>query len=351
MTNPANIYIVAVGARTPLGLTAPTAAAAVRAEITALAEHPFMVDQLGDPMPGALDPELDPQLIMVSRLLAMAETALREVCSPLDCELSLHAPLPVFLGLPEMRPGFTEMEAESVRLGLGKLEGLPIPFSEIHIFAQGHSAGFAAMAAATEAMRQGEIEACFVGGLESYFNPDTMEWLDANRQLAGAASRSGFVPGEGAGFCLLMTERACARLKLKAFVRVHAITMGCETKLLKSSDICLGEGLTATVRDALSCLHSLDGRINSIICDINGERYRSEEWGFVCLHLGTHFDNPTGYLSPAEYWGDMGAASGPLFAMLFLQANARGYSKGSRTLMWASSEGGQRGCVVLETST
>ena len=112
-----------------------------------------------------------------------------------------------------------------------------------------------------------------------------------------------------------------------------------------------GEGLTATVRDALSCLHSLDGRINSIICDINGERYRSEEWGFVCLHLGTHFDNPTGYLSPAEYWGDMGAASGPLFAMLFLQANARGYSKGSRTLMWASSEGGQRGCVVLETST
>ena len=66
----------------------------------------------------------------------------------------------------------------------------------------------------------------------------------------------------------------------------------------------------------MSGLQPPDERINDIYCDINGERYRSEEWGFVCLRLSQYFDNPTAYRSPAECWGDMGAASGPLFAML-----------------------------------
>ena len=51
------IQIVAVGSRTPLGLRSAPAAAAVRAGTTALDEHPFMVDSVGDPMPGALDSE------------------------------------------------------------------------------------------------------------------------------------------------------------------------------------------------------------------------------------------------------------------------------------------------------
>ena len=66
------------------------------------------------------------------------------------------------------------------------------------------------------------IRSCLVGGMESYFHPDTMEWLDANRQLAGSVSRSGFVPGEGAGFCLLMAEQVMARLGLKPLARVSA---------------------------------------------------------------------------------------------------------------------------------
>lgn len=86
-----------------------------------------------------------------------------------------------------------------------------------------------------------------------------------------------------------------------------------------------------------------------MICDINGERYRGEEWGFVCLRLSQYFDDPTAYDSPADCWGDMGAASGPLFIMLACQAIARGYAKGPRALLWTSSEGGLRGAAVIET--
>jgi 3-oxoacyl-[acyl-carrier-protein] synthase-1 len=175
-----------------------------------------------------------------------------------------------------------------------------------------------------------------------------MEWLDENRQLAGAVSRSGFVPGEGAGFCLLMSERGRKRLGFETLARIRAAAHGKETKLIKTSDICVGEGLTETIRNAVGDLTPPDETISDIICDINGERYRGEEWGFVCLRLPEYFDNPTAYLAPSEYWGDVGAASGPLFVMLACQAASRSYAKGPFTLLWTSSEKGLRAAAVLD---
>jgi 3-oxoacyl-[acyl-carrier-protein] synthase I len=344
------VYIVATGARTSLGVRAAPSAAAYRAGISGMGEHPFMIDRVGDPMPGALDVQLDPGLMGPERLLALAETALREACVPLKRDAQAHRlGLPLYLGLPELRPGFTEQDAATIRSGLMRFERLPITISEVNVYTQGHAAGLAALAMATEKIQQGACEACLVGGVESYFQPDTMEWLDANRQLAGSVSRSAFIPGEGAGFCLLMTERARTRMGLSALARVLAVATGRETKLIKTSDICLGAGLTSVVKIAIGGLSPSSGRINAVICDINGERYRGEEWGFVCLRLSQYFDDPIAYDSPADCWGDMGAASGPLFLMLACQAAARGYTKGPRTMLWASSEGGLRGAAVVET--
>ena len=345
------MHIVAVGARTPLGLNATASAAAYRAGLNAMGDHPFMIDQVGDPMPGALDSQLDPCVMGPQRLLALGESAIREACLSLaERTPASHIRLPLYLGLPEFRPGFTEQDIQVIRSGLMRLEGLPVALTEVHVFPQGHAAGLAALVAAVEKMEQGLLEACLVGGVESYFHPDTMEWLDENRQLAGAVSRSGFVPGEGAGCSLLMTAPVVTRLGMNALAQVRVVATGKETKLIKTSDVCLGEGLTSVVRRAVGSLPSKYGNIDTVICDINGERYRGEEWGFICLRLSQYFDDPTAYWSPADSWGDMGAASGPLFAMLACQAAARGYAKGPRTLLWASSEKGLRGAAVLETT-
>lgn len=342
------VDIVGVGARTPIGLQAAPAAAAVRAGVTGLGVHPFMMDSVGDPMPGAVDCEIDPRIMGPPRLLRLAESALGDACAPLEAVRLPQLALPLYLGLPEIRPGFTQQDAAVVEAGLPRLEKLPIKLSSVSTFTQGHAAGLVALAAAVEHMRQGAFEICLVGGVESYFDPDTMEWLDANRQLANTVSRSGFVPGEGAAFCLLMTAKARQRLGLKALAGVSAIAVGKETKLIKTDEMCLGEGLSATVRSALDGVVAKGQRINAIFCDINGERYRNEEWGFVCLRLSNYFDDPTAYQSPAERWGDMGAASGPLFAMLACEGMARGYAAGSRFLLWASSETGARSAAVIE---
>jgi 3-oxoacyl-[acyl-carrier-protein] synthase-1 len=299
-----------------------------------LAEHPFMIDQAGDPMPAAMDPRLDPALFGAGRFIELATSALKEV-------EAAGIPAPLYLGLPEIRPGFTEQDARAI--------GSAISRSETNLFVEGHAAGFAAFQAAASRIQNGELKACLVGGVESYFHPDTMEWLDANRQLTGSVSRSGFIPGEGACFCLLMSASAASRRGLRPLAFVSSVSCSRETKLIKTEDTCLGEGLTSVVREATSHLELPHEAVTDIFCDINGERYRADEWGFVCLRLPLHMANPTAYDSPADCWGDMGAASGPLFAMLACQAWARQYANGSRTLLWSSSESGLRGAVLLES--
>ena len=117
------VSIAATGARTPVGLHAAPAAAAVRAEISGMKLHPFLTDQAGDLMPGAMDAQLDALTLGTERLLALAEPALREVCSCLTREHGTQ--LPLFLGLPELRPGFTEQDIRALERGLASFESLP----------------------------------------------------------------------------------------------------------------------------------------------------------------------------------------------------------------------------------
>jgi 3-oxoacyl-[acyl-carrier-protein] synthase-1 len=343
------VHIVSAGARTALGLRAAPSAAAYRAGISAVREHPFMIDQSGDPMPGALDTLLDPAMIGPDRFLALAESALREACQPMAGQSAIRS-VPMFVGLPEIRPGFTGADAEAIRKGLTQCGEIPLEFSASYISTHGHAAGLAALAAASQRMQEGEFDVCVVGGIDSYFHPDTMEWLDEHRQLAGAVARSAFVPGEGAGFCLLMTEHALDRFGLKASARVRSAATGRETQLIKTQDLCLGAGLTSVVAQAADGLKQPRETIGAVICDINGERYRGEEWGFVCLRLSEHFDDPTDYWSPADCWGDVGAASGPLFVMLACEAASRGYLKGPLAMLWASSENGLRAATIIDTA-
>ena len=46
----------------------------------------------------------------------------------------------------------------------------------------------------------------------------------------------------------------------------------------------------------------------------------------------------------------MGAASIPLFTVLACQAAARGYAPGPYSLVWAGSEGGQRGALLIQNA-
>jgi len=109
----------------------------------------------------------------------------------------------------------------------------------------------------------------------------------------------------------------------------------------------LGHGLAAAIAGATASLRLPQEAVDTVFCDINGERYRSHEWGMAVLRTPEVFAT-TAYESPANLWGDMGAAWGALGCTLAVRAWARGYARGPRALVWGSSDGGLRGAVVLQ---
>jgi 3-oxoacyl-[acyl-carrier-protein] synthase-1 len=341
----AGLQVVDVEARTPVGLTAATAAAAVRASIGRVSDHPFMVDPAGEPVRGALDPRLDPEIFGPQRLATLAAEPLERLCDRLPPEIGRG--LLLVLALPEHRPGWDRKDEARLLEIVGEIVARRFKGARVVPAATGHAGGLQGVQLAPGLLRGRGAEICVVGGVDSYYHPDTLDWLYEQRRAATEEVRSGFFPGEGAGFVVLAGHEGRRQWGLDA----RASVLGAEAvteKIIWSSDTeCLGLGLAQALSGAAAALGSVPP-IDRIVCDINGERYRSQEWGLAILRTAQLFKDATTYEAPASAWGDMGAASGPLFAVLAVQGWARGYAPGRHAMLFAGSDGGTRAAVLLE---
>jgi 3-oxoacyl-[acyl-carrier-protein] synthase-1 len=88
--------------------------------------------------------------------------------------------------------------------------------------------------------------------------------------------------------------------------------------------------------------------LHDVYCDINGERSRTDDWGFAALRTGSLFRDPTAYRATASQLGDVGAAAAPLNCVLAIQAWRRAYAHGRNAIIWGASWRGLRGAAVLE---
>jgi 3-oxoacyl-[acyl-carrier-protein] synthase-1 len=185
--------------------------------------------------------------------------------------------------------------------------------------------------------------------VESYLSPETLEWIEANDQLHGAGPLNnawGFIPGEGAGAVLLVAEKTMRRLRLEPFGQLLSVGRGFEQNRIKTETVCIGSGLTEAFRDGLSGLPD-GGKVTDVYCDLNGEPYRADEFGFAAVRTKDSFESASDFVAPADCWGDVSAASAPLHLILSVMASQKAYSSGPHAFLWASSEGGERGSALL----
>jgi 3-oxoacyl-[acyl-carrier-protein] synthase-1 len=343
------VYVVALGASTPVGRDAWSSAAAVRAGVSGFAEHPYMIDTAGEPMRVALAPWLDVGCEGYDRFEALLVPAVEQALAPLAAAANGQLRAALALALPFARPGLPADLEPRIRMMVGeKFRGR---FAAIATFPVGHAGGLIGMHAAYARMgATGAYDACVVAGVESYLAPETLEWVEANDQFHGAGPLNnawGFIPGEAAGAVLLMSASAAERLGLEALARILTVGQAVEQNRIKTQTVCVGEGLTAAFREGLAGLPS-GARVTDIFCDMNGEPYRADEFGFACLRTKEAFESASDFVAPADCWGDVSAASGPLFLMLAAVAGAKGYAKGGHAFVWASSESGERAAVLVE---
>ena len=348
-TSSGDVCIVGLGAATAVGETALATAAAVRAGVAGFRDHTFMTDGQGEPMVVASAPYIDEFVLVEERLAKLAAMAVTEALTPLTDLQGQVRTVPFLVGLPEPRPGFTaQLEPQVVEWFRRVFQFGGIAEPEFN--RGGHCGGFAAVQSAVEKLRSGATDFCLAGGVDSYIDPDTLEWIEDSEQLHNGINAFGFVPGEAAGFCLLCTEATAPRFELPVLGRIAKIATTREENCIKSEKVCTGRGLTDAFRLVLESLPN-DLMMNDMICDQNGEPYRAEELGFTWIRTIRHFGEEMEFQSPADCWGDVGAASGPLFIALASMAAQKGYAKGPYNLLWTSSEAGHRTAAVFHAET
>lgn len=293
----------------------------------------------------AAAPWLDIGLEGAPRLAALALPAIEEALAPWPADLQLR--LGLALALPPRRPGRSEGLAgevlEPIRDRFGDR------FTRVAVFEVGHAGGYLAAAAAETGCARGAFDACLIVGADSYLVPETLEWVEACDQLHGGGPLNnawGFIPGEAAGAMLLGTADLAAHCGVPSLGELVSVGVGMEHRLIKTEDVCVGQGLTQAFHTALQGLAPGE-QVHDVYCDLNGERYRTEEYGFAVLRTAERFRAPSDFVCPADCWGDVGAAGGPLHAALALIAARKRYNRGSLSMVWASSEGGERGAMLL----
>jgi 3-oxoacyl-[acyl-carrier-protein] synthase-1 len=341
-------HIVALGARTPVGMNPESAAAAINCEIGLVQEHPYYIDQRGEPLMAAYDTKLDQHLPGPARMLALADFGLRQLAARLPEHAKLDAPL--LLSTPEPRPGFGEHDERQLARTLARDYG-PLRVQAVHTIPSGHAGGLEGLHDAAALVASGTHHAFVVGGADSWLDPHALAWLSSFLRLPCAGARSAFYPGEGACFALVLSEAARRALGMPSLATIRSGGVATEPHSLLSGLDNLGHGLTSALRSALAGLAS-DELVDHIFCDLNGETYRTQEWGLALLRTQAQLRNPTRHVTPAIRWGDLGAATGTALAMLpilaWQRAVQRGYTPGPLALLFVGSDAGRRAAILLE---
>lgn len=299
------------------------------------------MDAMGEPLKCGWDPILDPYLIGVERIAALARAPLEELFGKMGPSLTAGAPL--ILVLPERRPGLDADEESELLATVRSFIG----DCRLELGPRGHAGSLSALLRGQELLKQG-APLVVILAVDSYLDPETLRWLDDDDRLCGSAVRGAFPPGE-AGVALALASvpaprgggRACGAL-------VRGVGVATESRSKDSDEGVLGEGLTEALRSAAASLRLPEEAVDAMYCDINGERHRTDDWVFTQLRFPGVARRASDYQLVADCVGDVGAATGALACVLAMRAWDREIAAGPRALIWAGSDSGLRAAAILQ---
>ncbi|MEC5386800.1 beta-ketoacyl synthase N-terminal-like domain-containing protein [Uliginosibacterium sp. H3] len=343
------IVVLSAGAITPNGLSLAETAAAARSRTANLREiewrdrrfDPFVVGCVPDDGLPELADDLRGQGLQerFSRMLRLAHVALAEAMAPVP---ESAAPIPLLMGLPEHHTR-SEIDPRMFMKYLQVQSGARFHASSLAV-PRGRAGGLMAVRQAIAKLESGQSEFVLIGGVDSLVDLYVLGTLDLQGRVRNSQNPDGFAPGEGAAFLLLSTSTMAQGLGVEALAEVEACGIGLEEGHLYSDEPYLGEGLAHAFSELFAQPPAQP--VASIYASFNGERYWGKEFGVARLRNSARFAEPLQMEHPAECFGDLGAAHGPVMAALAAQGISAGYRR-SPSLIYASSDHGDRAALLL----
>ncbi len=182
-----------------------------------------------------------------------------------------------------------------------------------------------------------------VGGVDSFHDFQVMQYFYDRYRVLRPGAFEGIIPGEGAGFLLLVSPNAPEDIRQNLSRRVSRPATSFEQGHL------MGEG-TYTA-EALS--QSFDGVLNSLRTPIefiysseNGEMHYAKELSIALMRNQDRLGAGVQVQRPAEFLGDTGAAHGAIALAL----TSKQLSASKSAVVYCSSDSGTRAAVLVEAA-
>lgn len=184
-----------------------------------------------------------------------------------------------------------------------------------------------------------------VGGSDSHCDHALLDKLDNDGRLLCSDNSDGFAPGEGAGYLLLTTRPELAQVKNDTIIALNPPGLAEEKGHIYSECPYRGDGLDHAFKNAL--MNNQSHTISAIYSSMNGERFWAKELAVAQLRNKKCFTEQVNVEHPAEYFGDLGAATAPVLIALAAE-NLWQHKPAQSHLVYSSSDSAKRAVVVLE---
>jgi len=332
-----SVAIVKVGARTAIGLDAKQTGFLVRAGFPAMSEAP-LANAAGEAITMAFVPTIDPLLVGPERLVRLALPALQEVASAMkDSKVMFRIALDE--GYTDAPVAGRLLEAAVKRIS---------PSAAVDVSLRGEAALGAILSETLAALTTRQVDAVILGGVHSDYDPRIIAELEESGRLFSTDNLDSRIPGEAAGFFVLMREADAIRRGLAPLSRVIGAGTGRETATSENdAPAYQAFGMAAAVKRATEPLEKAGQTAGWLLTDLTFEMYRVSEWQAAFVRAQDVLGNPYIIESPAQRIGYLGAAAVPVLAGLAATAWEYGYGPSPTALVMAGSDGGERAAIVL----
>jgi 3-oxoacyl-[acyl-carrier-protein] synthase-1 len=334
------VFIAAMGMACPVGLSAMSACAALRAGISAFHELPYF-DTASQYVVGSVVPGLASDFESDERLIELLCMAIAD-CQRGATERWDRVALLVSLAEPE-RPAVGPAPADSVISRVAERLGHGFDPELSQVVRRGRTGCFHALRIARQLLHSQRSASCLVCGVDSYNNPQTLRWLERAWRLKTSENRDGVIPGEAAAAILVRRDPP----ESTAAVRIIGLGFGHESAHILNDDPLLGLGLTEATRKAIGDagieMHDIGLRLS----DVTGEAYTFKEQSLMLARLLRVSVEDLPIWHCADAIGDTGAAAGCCQLVVAHQALAKGYAPGHSVACFTSSDLGGRAVAVV----
>jgi len=326
------------GLVTSVGLSAPSACAAIRAAITNHTETRFMSN--GEWLLGAQVP-LEQPWRGRAKLVRMLAMAVQECLAPFDAPRPRTLPLLLCVA-EQARPG--RLDGLDTLL-LGELEhavGIEFHPELSGTIPKGRVGVAIALGRARQLMYEHNVSYVLVAAADSLLVGPTLTEFEAEGRLLTPQNSDGFVPGEAAGAVMLARTPGSA-----VHLDCVGIGYGVEPSATNPDVPLRADGLTLAIKQSLAdagcAMRDLDFRIT----DNSGEQYYFKEAALALSRTLRQRKEEFDIWHPAECIGEVGAAIGVATLAVALAASRKAYALGPNMLCHLGSDIGQRAAAIL----